>query len=58
VIRAIGREDALARGAIRFSFGRFNTEEDVEQVLQRLPNSIAALRNLNVAKGMADRASK
>jgi cysteine desulfurase len=58
VIRAIGREDALARGAIRFSFGRFNTEEDVEQVLQRLPNSIAALRNLNVPKGMADRASK
>jgi cysteine desulfurase len=58
VIRAIGREDALARGANRFSFGRFNTEEDVEQVLQRLPNSIAALRNLNVAKGMADRASK
>nr|MBP7416666.1 cysteine desulfurase [Pyrinomonadaceae bacterium] len=28
VIRALGHEDELARGAIRFSFGRFNTAED------------------------------
>jgi cysteine desulfurase len=28
VIRALGRTDELARGAIRFSFGRFNDDED------------------------------
>ena len=30
VIRALGRNDELARGAIRFSFGKENTLEDVE----------------------------
>jgi cysteine desulfurase len=47
VIRALGREDQLARGAIRFSFGRFNTEEEVDVVLEKLPASVAALRSLN-----------
>lgn len=46
VIRALGREDALARGAIRFSFGRYNTQQDVERVLEVLPASVESLRNL------------
>lgn len=46
VIRALGREDELARGAIRFSFGRANTKEDVDRVLEVLPKSIDALRTL------------
>ena len=46
VIRALGREDAMARGAIRFSFGRLNTHEDVERVLEVLPESIESLRSL------------
>ena len=36
VIRALGRNDELARGAIRFSFGKDNTEQDVDYVLEVL----------------------
>lgn len=50
VIRALGREDELARGAIRFSFGMANTEEEVDRVLDVLPRSINALRVLSPAR--------
>lgn len=53
VIRAIGRKDDLARGAIRFSFGRFNTDEDVDYVLEKLPIAVETLRRLNVSKAKA-----
>ena len=47
VIRAIGRTDELARGAMRFSLGRENTKEDVDYLLSRLSQSIDTLRRLN-----------
>lgn len=47
VIRAIGRDDALARGAIRFSLGRNNTNEDIDRLLEVLPSSIENLRRLS-----------
>ena len=47
VIRALGRNDELARGAIRFSFGRYNTVEDVDQVIKILPAAIDNLRKLS-----------
>jgi cysteine desulfurase len=47
VIRAIGREDQLARGAIRFSFGRDNTSEDVERLIEVLPAAVETLRRLS-----------
>ncbi len=47
VIRALGHDDELARGAIRFSFGRFNTPEDVDQLLNVLPEAVANLRRLS-----------
>ena len=37
VIRALGRSDELARGAIRFSFGRFNSLDEIEFVAGILP---------------------
>ena len=46
VIRALGRGDDLARGAIRFSFGRFNSEADLDALLAVLPASIENLRRL------------
>ena len=46
VIRALGREDELARGAIRFSFGRFNSEADIARVLDILPAAVEDLRRL------------
>ena len=47
VIRALGRNEDLARGAIRFSFGRENTAEEVNSVLEKLPTSIENLRRLS-----------
>ena len=47
VIRALGRNDELARGAIRFSFGKENTLEDVEYALEILPKAVGNLRKLS-----------
>jgi cysteine desulfurase len=47
VIRALGRNDELARGAIRFSFGKDNTDEDVDYVLEVLPQAVEKLRALS-----------
>lgn len=49
VIRALDNDDERARGAIRFSFGRFNSDEDVEQVLSVLPGAVETLRKLSPA---------
>ena len=47
VILALGRDDELARGSIRFSFGKDNTEQDVEYVLEVLPKVVGKLRELS-----------
>lgn len=47
VIRALGRNDELARGSIRFSFGKDNTNEDVDYVLEVLPRAVENLRRLS-----------
>jgi cysteine desulfurase len=50
VIRALGHEDELARGAIRFSLGRTNTAADIDRLLEVLPTSVENLRKLSPAK--------
>ena len=47
VIRALGVEDEIARGSIRFSFGKDNTESDVDYVVQVLAQSVERLRGLS-----------
>jgi cysteine desulfurase len=47
VIRALGRSDELARGAIRFSFGKDNTLKDVDYLLEVLPKAVESLRRLS-----------
>jgi cysteine desulfurase len=47
VIIALGHNDELARGAIRFSFGKDNTEADLDYVLEVLPRVVAKLRELS-----------
>jgi cysteine desulfurase len=47
VIRALGRNDELARGAIRFSFGKDNTLEDVDHLMEVLPKAVESLRKLS-----------
>ena len=57
VIRALGRDDELARGSIRFSFGKDNTVEDVLYVLEVLPRAVENLRRLSplYQKALAER---
>ena len=47
VIRALGRNDEMARGAIRFSFGKDNTDEDVDYVLEVLTQVVERLRDMS-----------
>ncbi|MDQ2747297.1 MAG: cysteine desulfurase [Acidobacteriota bacterium] len=48
VILALGKTDELARGAIRFSFGRENTPEDLEYVAEAVPKAVENLRRLTL----------
>jgi cysteine desulfurase len=47
VIRALGRDDELARGSIRFSLGKDTTDEEVDYVLEVLPRAVENLRRLS-----------
>ena len=47
VIQALGRNDELSRGAIRFSFGKDNCDLDVDYVLDVLPRVVEKLRALS-----------
>jgi cysteine desulfurase len=47
VIRALGHDDELARGSIRFSFGKDNTEDEVDYAVSALIKSVEKLRQLS-----------
>ena len=47
VIRALGVDDELARGSIRFSFGKDNTEADVDYAVEVLSRAVERLRALS-----------
>jgi cysteine desulfurase len=47
VLSAMGIDPAIAQGAIRFSFGRDNTMEDVEYVASLLPEIVERLRSMS-----------
>jgi len=47
VIRALGRNDELARGSIRFSLGKDTSDEDIDYVLEVLPRAVDNLRRLS-----------
>jgi len=47
VIRALGVSDEVARGSIRFSFGKDNTEADVDYVVEVLSRAVERLRALS-----------
>src|SRR6476469_1035441 len=47
VLRALGRNDELAHSSIRFTVGRFTTEQDVDYVINLLKTKIAKLRDLS-----------
>jgi cysteine desulfurase len=47
VLRALGRNDELAHSSIRFTVGRFTTEQDVEYVINLMKSKIQKLRDLS-----------
>ena len=47
VIFGIGGDHERAHGSIRFTFGRYNTMEDVEAVVQTLAKIVKELRNIS-----------
>lgn len=47
VLRALGRADELAHSSIRFSFGRFTTEEEVLMVAETTKKVVNQLRELS-----------
>ena len=47
VLRALGRDDELAHSSIRFTIGRFNTEEEIDYAVRLLHEKIGKLRELS-----------
>lgn len=47
VLRALGLPDELAHSSIRFSFGRYTTEDDIDQVLAFTCSAVDKLRALS-----------
>lgn len=53
VLRAMQVSPERIRGSIRFSFGRFNTDADVEKAIEIVPKVVSKLRGLSQAPSAA-----
>jgi cysteine desulfurase len=53
VLTAMELSRELARGSVRFSLGRYNIEEEIEYLLEKLPGIINKLRALSPEKDQA-----
>ncbi len=47
VLRALGTDDELAHSSIRFSLGRFTTEEEIEYTIKLIKEKVAQLREMS-----------
>jgi len=47
VLRALGLNDEMAHSSIRFSFGRFTTEEEVDFAIEQIHSAVGKLRSLS-----------
>lgn len=47
VLRALGLSDELAHSSIRFSFGRYTTEEDIDRIITEVKSAVTKLRELS-----------
>ena len=46
VLRAMGYSNERARGSLRFSFSRLNSEEEIDQALDIIPHAVEKLRSM------------
>ncbi len=47
VLRALGLDDELAHSSVRFSFGRFTTEEEIDYAVQQIRVAVSKLRDMS-----------
>jgi cysteine desulfurase len=47
VLRALGREDELAHSSIRFTIGRFTTQDEIDYVVDKVRHQVDRLRELS-----------
>jgi cysteine desulfurase len=50
VLRALGLDDRLAQSAIRFSFGRFTQESDIDAAIVHYEAAVSHLRRIMPAR--------
>jgi cysteine desulfurase len=47
VLRALGRNDELAHSSIRFTIGRYTTQEEIDYIVSRVRDKVTKLRELS-----------
>jgi len=47
VLRALGRGNELAHSSVRFGLGRFNTEEEIDYVIEKIARVVTRLREMS-----------
>lgn len=47
VLRALGLDDELAHSSVRFSFGRFTTEEEIDYAVEQIIAAVTKLRDMS-----------
>lgn len=52
VLKAMGIDDSLAKAALRFSLGRFTTNEEIDFAITEVQNCVAHLRNESFEWGL------